>query len=437
MPQKKKTAPRKKSKNIRATKDNWPKRSKILIAVGAALLVIGVSFSLLSHAAGNGPTGQIVGKQLANKCLTSASRKDISVQQRAYLVLKTCANGDKTQQWAIQNDGTIRNQGYCLDEQYNNTKARTRAWVYKCNGTSAQQWKLTNKGEIINTHSNLCLDDQWAKTNDGNTIWMWNCNGTNAQAWTVPTNGGSPSPSPSPSPTPSPTPNPGNPGQPLGVSGNWKSIFDDEFNGNSVDTSKWWPNWYGNKGTTPPDSTDDRTCYNPKQVVVHNGEADLNAVKGGCKGHGRTYHYTSGILQSYGKFEFTYGFMEARIWVPAGKGVWPAWWMINDNGEIDILEAYGDNVATFNYHGGVEHGGEKKITNATGGWHTYAANWEKGKVTWYYDGQEVGHVTSTKISTHKMPLILNLEIGPKDSAASNAKVPSTMKIDYVRVWQKK
>ena len=225
--------------------------------------------------------------------------------------------------------------------------------------------------------------------------------------------------------------------RPVGQRGLWNMIFDDEFNGNSLDLSKWRPNWLGSSDTaiTPPINSAEISCYDPAQVRQGNGELDLKAVARSCHG----YSYASGMIQSNGKFNFTYGYMEARIWTPAGAGMWPAFWSDGQHwpqdGEIDVLEAYGTDTSSYHYHyagcgGECVLGGSVNVPGATSGWHTYAADWEPGVITWYYDGQRVWKCT-TGITSSRMYLIVNLGLKSLSSA-----VPTTMRVDYVRVWQR-
>ncbi len=127
------------------------------------------------------------------------------------------------------------------------------------------------------------------------------------------------------------------------------------------------------------------------------------------------------------------------MWLPGGTGIWPAFWVNGqtwpDGGEIDVVEAYGSNRSEYHYHyagcgGNCNPGGGITIESATGGWHTYAIDWEPGAITWYYDGQRVWQYT-TGVVSGSMYLILNLSV-----FYENADVPATMKVDYVRVWQK-
>lgn len=229
--------------------------------------------------------------------------------------------------------------------------------------------------------------------------------------------------------------------QPLGQTSGWLLIFDDEFNGTSVDLTKWRPNWLGGSDTaiTKPVNSYETSCYDPAQVKEGSGALDLTAVASQCSVGGVTYNYRSGLVESNSKFNFTYGYMEAKIWTPAGTGVWPAFWSDGQNwpydGEIDVLEAYGTDDSSYHYHyagcgGDCNPGGSVILPGATSGWHTYAADWEPGVITWYYDGKQVWQYT-TSITQSPQYLILNLGL-----KSNQSQVPATMKVDYVRVWKK-
>jgi len=225
--------------------------------------------------------------------------------------------------------------------------------------------------------------------------------------------------------------------QPVGQSSIWNMIFDDEFDGSSLDLSKWRPNWLGSSDAdiTPPIGSAETSCYDPAQVSEGNGELDLTAAARSCDGHS----YASGMVESNGKFNFTYGYIEARIWTPKGTGMWPAFWLDGQNWpqdrEIDVLEAYGTDTSLYHYHYAgcgmdCELGGSVEVPGAMSSWHTYAADWEPDVITWYYDGQKVWQY-STSITSSPMYIIVNLGLNSSSSA-----VPATMRVDYVRVWQR-
>jgi beta-glucanase (GH16 family) len=223
---------------------------------------------------------------------------------------------------------------------------------------------------------------------------------------------------------------------PVGQAGTWDLIFNDEFDGTALNLSKWRPNWLGGSDTaiTKPVNSAETSCYDPQQVSVQNGELDLTAVARTCS----SWRFASGMVQSNGKFSFTYGYVEARIWTPAGAGVWPAFWTDGQkwptDGEIDVLEAYGTNRSTYHYHyagcgGDCGPGGAVDVAGATSGWHTYAADWRPGAITWYYDGKPVWSYTTGIVSSPHY-LILNLGLNSTSST-----LPAKMRVDYVRVWK--
>ncbi|MEP7136823.1 MAG: family 16 glycosylhydrolase [Chloroflexota bacterium] len=216
----------------------------------------------------------------------------------------------------------------------------------------------------------------------------------------------------------------------------WNLTFADEFSGTTLDLTKWRPNWLGGSDTsiTKPVNSLEVSCYDPAQATVLNGELNLTAVQRTCS----SWNYASGLIQSNGKFNFTYGYVEAKIWTPAGTGMWPAFWADGPNwpvgGEMDVLEAYGTDISTYHYHyagcgGDCGPGGEVNVPGATAGWHVYAANWEPGAVTWYYDGQQVWKNTTGVVS---VPQYLILNLGLESSLPA---VPAVMRVDYVRVWK--
>ncbi|MFE1439903.1 family 16 glycosylhydrolase [Streptomyces sp. NPDC058739] len=258
----------------------------------------------------------------------------------------------------------------------------------------------------------------------------------------TPTQSASPTPTPTPTPTstgttPSAPPTTG--AMPVGIAGTWRQVFSDEFNGTSLDGSKWHPNWFGcSTCVTKPINSAEGSAYSPSQVSVSDGSLRLKLIEKPTTVDGKTYPYLSGMVNSNGKAQFTYGAFEARIHTPSSgtkMANWPSFWTDGQNwpedGEMDILEGLGGS-ACYHFHSTAGGPGGCAPGTYSGGWHTFGAEWEKGSVTYYYDGKQVGRIT-TGITSAPMYLILNNGINPDHSATNLA--PADMVVDYVRVWQ--
>jgi beta-glucanase (GH16 family) len=215
-------------------------------------------------------------------------------------------------------------------------------------------------------------------------------------------------------------------------------VFDSEFRGSRLNSSQWSKGFFGT-GVTRGDNSDEEECYNPAQVVVAGDMLSLTAIAKTEACGGNIEPYASGMIMSYAKFSFIYGYMEARIWLPGapyGIADWPAFWAVGPHwpsgGEIDVLEGVrGHACVHFITHHSPNPGACSQGTFARG-WHTFAADWESTSITFYYDGKELFRDTS-RITSAPMYLILNLAVAPL--IASPVIVPAIMRVDYVRVWQ--
>lgn len=219
-------------------------------------------------------------------------------------------------------------------------------------------------------------------------------------------------------------------------------LFDDEFNGTTLDLAKWRPNWLAGSDTaiTKPVNSAEQSCYDPANVVVPgDGYLHLRAVARSCTANnGTTYPYASGLVESAHDFTFTFGHMEARIWLPGGSGGladnWGAFWADGTGtwpttGELDVMETL-DGRDCYHFHspsGGP--GGCPSLGNAAG-WHVFAADWSPSAVSFTYDGTRVGTISSG-ITSAPMFLILNLAVS--NSISPPIVTPSEMLVDYVRV----
>lgn len=241
----------------------------------------------------------------------------------------------------------------------------------------------------------------------------------------------------------------------------WKQIFGDEFNDNMVDLQKWGKcyYWYSQYYDGCANGNE-LQYYTGSQVSESGGSLRLTAEKRNVQGWNgtaeQTYNYTSGMLstvrynyESYTHVPFatTYGYFEARIKMPKGQGLWPAFWLLEEDQtsppEIDIMEFLGHDPSTvyMNYHyidnGNKQDQSTYTTTDFTQDWHTYAVNWEKGKITWYIDGIARKTFVGNQVTDKPMYILINLAVGGDwpGSPDGTTPFPSTMEVDYVRVYK--
>lgn len=219
----------------------------------------------------------------------------------------------------------------------------------------------------------------------------------------------------------------------------WTLTFSDDFSGSSIDASKWNTPAY-NPGNG------ELEWYQSANVTVANNLCSLNAKAQTTVQGGTTYNYTSGLINTNGLFSQAYGYFEARIKIPAGKGLWPAFWMLpQDNSwppELDIMEIIGGspNTVYFTDHYGTSGSPQQHSASVTGvdfsaDFHDYAMYWTPTSINWYIDGMLQYQVTSD-IPSKAMYLILNLAVGGSfpGSPDGTTPFPAVCQVDYVRAW---
>jgi beta-glucanase (GH16 family) len=264
-----------------------------------------------------------------------------------------------------------------------------------------------------------------------------------------------PDPGPGTNPPPViPTPTPINTAPtPPALWGNWALIFDDEFNADGAPSSSTWTQtlWGMKDWSGLADVAD------PTAVTTAGGVLSITARQQQLSGS----NYVSGIVDTGGvpgktppSFSFTYGYVEARIAIAPGNGLWSAFWMLptsnpdgsfhDEDGELDIMEAIGSEPTVTNGHshrnGGTWGHDRDTGVDLTQGFHTYALDWEPDHLTWYLDGQALFTVTDpAAIPTVAEYLILSLAVGTAGSwpgaPDATTNFPASMQVDWVRVWQ--
>ncbi|HEY4959541.1 MAG TPA: glycoside hydrolase family 16 protein [Terriglobales bacterium] len=246
----------------------------------------------------------------------------------------------------------------------------------------------------------------------------------------------------------------------------YQLVWADEFSGtdgSAPDATKWAiQTGGGGWGNNELESYTAR----PANVQVSGGNLVITAIKEDYTGaDGIARHYTSARMQTKGLFSQQYGRFEARIKIPKGQGMWPAFWMLGNNidtvpwpacGENDIMENIGKepSIVHASLHAGGYTGGEVSVPyTLTNGqsfaddFHIFATEWESQVIRFYVDGNL--YATYTPASTpsgspwpfDSQPffMLLNLAVGgdwPGDPDATT-QFPQQMLVDYVRVYQKK
>lgn len=232
---------------------------------------------------------------------------------------------------------------------------------------------------------------------------------------------------------------------------NWTQVWSDEFNGTSLDTS----NWTNEIGTGSGGWGNNELQYytnRSENLQVTGGNLVITARKESYGG----MNYTSARIKTQGLRNFTYGKIEARIKMPTGQGLWPAFWMLGSNintvswpycGEIDIMERVNNNA----FVNGTVHwdaNGYASYGNVSGNidfsqFHVYSIEWDANYIRWFVDGIKYNEIYiangtgNTEEFQRPFFILFNLAVGGNwpGSPNSSTPFPAQMLVDYVRVSQ--
>ena len=239
-------------------------------------------------------------------------------------------------------------------------------------------------------------------------------------------------------------------------------VWSDEFDEAQLDPEKWFfESGDGSQYGIPDWGNDELQWYDPDGAALRNGMLIIvarNESRGGK-------NYTSGRINTRDRFAFRYGRVEARIRLPGGQGLWPAFWLLPQDefygtwaasGEIDIMESVNPAASGANtIYGTIHYGGESPDNESTGerytvptdvttDFHTYALEWDPSELRWYVDDvlYAVQNSWSTTSAAYPAPfdqsfyILFNVAVGgdwpgPPDA---NTPFPVLMEVDYVRVY---
>jgi beta-glucanase (GH16 family) len=236
-----------------------------------------------------------------------------------------------------------------------------------------------------------------------------------------------------------------------------RMVFNDEFNdpaGTKPSTAKWTYD----PGVPQNGEVQYYTENSNNAQMNGQGQLVIEARKEASNGR----EYTSGRMNTAGKFTTQYGRVEARVKVPKGNGLWPAFWMMGAdfltgrpwpyNGEIDIMEVLGRNTSEAystlhapQYNGAGGYGQKYATVDLSQDFHVWAAEWDSKGIKFLLDGNQVFYASKATVEATRGPwifdhpfyLILNLAVGGDFPGPVDASTPfpARMLVDYVRVYK--
>jgi beta-glucanase (GH16 family) len=242
---------------------------------------------------------------------------------------------------------------------------------------------------------------------------------------------------------------------PGAIDASWKLAWADEFDGPDIDTNNWGydlGNLYGGWGNSELEYYTSRTC----NAFITDGNLVIQAIKESYSG----YEYTSSRMITKGKMSRKYGKVEARMKLPYGQGIWPAFWMMGDTGnwpacgEIDVMEMIGGGDARDNKSYGTGHwddGGHQMSGGSimpvawpaklSDEYHIFTIEWDASSIKWFVDGVQFHTMDTTPAvrSEFNQPyyILLNLAVGGTWPGIPDGTTvfPQVMYVDYVRWYE--
>jgi MYXO-CTERM domain-containing protein len=227
----------------------------------------------------------------------------------------------------------------------------------------------------------------------------------------------------------------------------WTLTFDDEFDETSLDTTKWGTYYKWGQAVI----NGELEAYVPDAFTFSNGIMTINGTNTPGSYAGQTMSYSSGLIASV--LEQQYGYFEMRAKLPAGQGLWPAFWLLHGNStpdiaEVDIFEVLGNAPTTVystvhwgtNYAIPADSFSDQVVStepDTSADFHIYGLEWDVDKLVWYFDGTAIHTYTGVGVPKVPMYLIANLAIGGTWPGSPNSSTvfPAELQIDYVRAYE--
>ena len=233
-------------------------------------------------------------------------------------------------------------------------------------------------------------------------------------------------------------------------------VMQDEFDTDGVLNTSLWDYEIGTGNNGWGNNELQYYTNRNENISVQNGKLLITANKEDYQGSS----YTSARILTKGKFDQKYGRFEARIRVPYGQGIWPAFWLLGDNidqvgwpqcGEIDIMEYRGQEPTLL--HGSIHgpgYSGGNPVTKTyelmndrfDTGFHIFGIEWGPEYINYYVDDVLYNQITPADadgewVFDHPFYIIINLAVGGSFAGSPNEETvfPQTMLVDYVRVYK--
>ncbi|TCM17993.1 beta-glucanase (GH16 family) [Novosphingobium sp. PhB165] len=242
-----------------------------------------------------------------------------------------------------------------------------------------------------------------------------------------------------------------------------KMTFDDEFNNLSLKSAGGlWSTSFSYSGLAkytltsngekqlyvdPDFKGTSSTSLGLNPFNVHNGVLDITAapVTDAQSNSMWGYDWSSGLLTTHDSFSQLYGYFEVNAKLPAGQGLWPAFWLLPEDGswppELDVFEQLGRDPTSLWMSSVSKATGSTTYTHdvievptATTDFHKYGVLWDKDHLTFYIDGVEVGQEATPADMNKPMYMLLNLAVGGSWAGAPTAGMTGTYSIDYVHAY---